>query len=163
AGFDCASLEIIDKNGQITRFPHETLVQAVSGRTGKLIWSHRLDGLNFQRPFESGPEIVPFSITPGRWRDKPVLTVFAIDRLITLDRNTGQPVADPVKLPQRIRGNADGLELPCFFDPAGTGELAMLLIQDIDRENPNDYRASQVALKIAAISAVTGTVLWEVL
>jgi outer membrane protein assembly factor BamB/tRNA A-37 threonylcarbamoyl transferase component Bud32 len=132
----------------------EALVQAVSGRSGKLIWSHRLQEVESFGPPPGG--VIPFSLTPGRWQGKPVVTVFAQDRLVTLEKATGKPVAAPVLVPWPM-SLFRYTHLPRFFDPQGDGEVAFLNLHQ-ERGRRQDQQA---VTKLVALRAVTGKALWE--
>jgi outer membrane protein assembly factor BamB/tRNA A-37 threonylcarbamoyl transferase component Bud32 len=158
AGFRCSEMHYPTKDGRLARIPAETLVQAVSGRTGEPIWSHRLDGVMLSRSHGSDP--IPFWLTPGRWQGKPVVTVVADGTLVTMDLATGRPVAAPINVPAGAYERGDHGRPPRFFDPCGDGELALVTLNAGSNRDPN-RRDSQASLKVGAVGAVTGETLWE--
>src|SRR5262249_42887307 len=89
------------------------------------------------------------------------ITVFAKDRLLTLEVKTGTPAAPPVTLPPRRESSPDSRELPRFFDAAGNGELTVLLMKHVRSRDLNDP-ASSSGLEVQAVQAVTGERLWSV-
>src|SRR5205823_56295 len=90
------------------------------------------------------------------------VTVFARDRLVTLELATGEPVAAPVALPAGTVGPLPHpSKLPRFFDPAGNGELAFLSLEPI-RDRAGGTGSAQHAVTLGAHVAATGRKLWEV-
>ena len=160
-GFSCAAVTFRDHKNleKAIKRPWETLIQAISGRTGKLRWSRRLEDVHFGRPTLSGDFLDYFQIM-GTWKGEPTITVVAKDEMWTLKVKTGEPVGPPVKAPGLTINVGGRSEHAPFFDPDGTGELAVLTlkksreIHHVDTE-PTPY------LKVVAVRAATGDVLWE--
>jgi hypothetical protein len=156
--------------------PDETLVQAVSGRTGqllwsqpvragsgptgKLLWSRRSEDFSVP-PSDFDTDAGPFSLTSGRWRGQPTVTVRTQDRLVTLDLRSGTPMGGPIVLPssstQDSRKQQQGLR---FFDRAGNGELAFLMPDPV--REPDSRQLDKYKAKLTAYSVVSGKKLWEV-
>jgi outer membrane protein assembly factor BamB len=155
----CEDLELRFPDGRVERPPAEVLIQAVSGRTGKTIWSTRLDGIRVRR-YPVGQEFEPFSLTAARRQGRPILIAWAAGKLFTLDLRSGKIVAGPVAVPPVRPRFAMADEPPRFFDPDGSGELAFLSMTGAAMPNAGDL-VSQGAMKIAAVSASTGQTLWE--
>jgi outer membrane protein assembly factor BamB len=141
AGFACGPRRF-RRDVQPVEHPRQTLVQAVSGKTGRLLWQHELKGVEFDKPTTSWR--VRFALTVGRWAGEPVLHVYAKDRFETVDLRTGRPAGKP-------HGLTLGLHLPLYYDPEGKGELAVLHYADA---GPHES-------KLRAVRAADGHVLWE--
>jgi outer membrane protein assembly factor BamB len=158
-GFTCDSRIREFGEKENPNLPEETVVQAVSGKTGSLLWSRRLDDVVIQRP-NSGRNSVPFQLTPARWQGKPILIVFAKDRLFSLDPRNGEQVAPSIPVPSNSLGKSNESHPPRLFDPNGNGELAVVALTETTALDPN-RREQAAAMKVAVTSAVTGQTLWE--
>jgi hypothetical protein len=159
-GFSCSAFSVLTKDGKKEEMPAETLIQAVSGRTGKLLWSRRiLDGV-FGRPTLSIDFLDYFQVL-GTWKGEPTVTVVAKGEMWTLKLRTGEPVGQPVHpagLTFEVRGSRERAR---FFDPDGNGELAVVLLSPGGEPiKPGDDRPTP-NLKLSAVRAATGDVLWE--
>jgi hypothetical protein len=152
AAFSCAARDFRLKDRQKLSLPYEAFIEAVSGRTGQTLWKHRLEDVAFIHSHN----FIPFSLTPSRQGGKPALTVFAGNRLLTLDLATGARIAGPVPLPgPRIEHE----ELPRFFEPR-RGEPALIGMLKGRPRDPNQ-QTSQGTLVLSAMSTATGQTLWE--
>jgi outer membrane protein assembly factor BamB len=159
-GFSCAAVTFRDINDQdkTSKRPAETLIQAVSGRTGKLIWSYRLEDIRYGRPTLS-TDFLDYIQILGTWQGEPTVTIVAKGQMWTLKLKTGEPVGPPVMLPG-LRFGESYSEHARFFDPDGTGELAVLILKNgKEIQQPNGGLTPY--LKVVAVRAVTGQVMWE--
>jgi hypothetical protein len=160
-GFSCAAVTFRDNGDpeKTSKRPAETLIQAVSGRSGKLLWSYPLADTRFGRPTLS-TDFHDYSQILGTWKGEPAVTIVAKGQLWTLKLKTGEPVGAPVKLPGLRLGDPYP-EHARFFDPDGTGELAVLILNNGKEIQPADTDPTP-HLQVAAVRAATGEVLWEV-
>jgi hypothetical protein len=161
-GYSCAAVTFRepDNTEKLSKRPMETLIQAVSGRTGKLLWSWRLEPTSFNPP-GGGTSFVDYFQILGRWKGAPVVTVLARGKMATLDLKTGKPVGPLVSKPGLRFGEAYP-EHARFFDPDGTGELAALLLTQGKEIVKAGDPGSMPTLHVAAVRAATGEVVWEV-
>jgi hypothetical protein len=158
-GFSCAAVTFRghDNREKPVKWPAETLIQAVSGRNGKLLWSRRLEETLFSRP-GGGSSFLDYFQTLGTWKGDPVITVLARGKMLTLSLKTGEPVGPPVTRPG-LRFGGTSPEHARFFDADGTGELAVLVLTEgKEVVKPGDQEPTPY-LQVAAVRAATGEVL----
>jgi outer membrane protein assembly factor BamB len=159
-GFNCAGVTYRDVKDRekVRTYPSEAVVQAVSGRTGKPLWTFRLDDTLFERPVSSD-SFLDYSQTLGTWKGEPTVTAAAAGRAWTLKVRTGEAVGPAVKLPARSPRTFK--EHPRLFDPDGTGELAVLTVTG-GKETQTGPGDPTPHLIVTAVRIATGEVLWEV-
>ena len=160
-GFSCAGVTFRgqDNREKPVKRPAETLIQAVSGRSGKLLWSRRLEEVLFSRP-GGGSSFLDYSQTLGTWKGDPVVTVLAGGNVDAepQDRGAGGAAGEQAR-PQARRTFPEHAR---FFDPDGTGELAVLILtKGKEIIKPGDQEPTPY-LQVAAVRTATGEVLWEV-
>jgi hypothetical protein len=159
-GFSCAAYSLMTPAGKKEEMPAETLVQAVSGRTGKPLWSRHVADGGFDRPSLPDKFIDYFQVL-GTWKGEPTVTVVARGDAWTLKLRTGEPVGPAVK-PAGLTFNVGGhQERARFFDPDGNGELAVVLLSPGGEPIKHGDDQPTPNLKVSAVRAATGEVLWE--
>src|SRR5262249_19129514 len=122
-------------------------VEAVSGRTGRLLWRYALERDVKDPPRPNGHRVdTRYATVVIREGGKRILVVVAGRCVVGLDLQTGKPV-----WPVRDLG-FEPFHTPVFADVTGTGQPALVLLQD----NP----ISGEGLTVTAMS-LAADVLWR--
>ena len=157
--------QYIDEDEQRVELPAETRVQAISGRTGRLIWNSRVEGALTEGDPVQAINNVPydatwFSLTPGRHEGRDVLIAHVRVSVVmkeqitlqALDRRTGERAGKLVGL-RVYMPLPDRKVVPHYIDPQGDGRLAL-----IHMSLESSHRLVNM---LSAVDAISGAQLWE--